>query len=91
VAESDPVLATSLGTKNLRRTMDLVLNAVPVKGEGYGDTADVYAAVLGQWTRELVHVTVVVGGVNAQNKHVGQGGRFIPQFPRRNRRKPSNS
>jgi len=82
VAESDPVLATSLGTKNLRRTMDLVLNAVPVKGEGYGDTADVYAAVLGQWTRELVHVTVVVGGVNAQNKHVGQEGPVYSPIPK---------
>jgi len=82
VAESDPVLATPLGTKNLRRTMDLVLNAVPVKGEGYGDTADVYAAVLGQWTRELVHVTVVVGGVNAQNKHVGQEGPVYSPIPK---------
>ncbi len=82
VAESDPVLATTLGTKNLRRTMDLVLNAVPVQGEGYGDTADVYAAVLGQWTRELVHVTVVVGGVNAQNKHAGQQGPVYSAIPK---------
>jgi hypothetical protein len=48
-------------------------------GEDYGDLDEMYGRVLGQWSTELSHVAAIVGGLNSQEKHVGQDGlRFTP-------------
>lgn len=79
VGDGDAVLATTLGTKNLKRVMGLLLHAVAKDGEDYSELNDVYQAVVGQWTRELNHVAAVVGGFDSQQKHGGQAGvRFTP-------------
>ncbi|MBL8231514.1 MAG: zinc-dependent metalloprotease [Bryobacterales bacterium] len=74
VGDADAVLATTLGTKNIKRVMGLLLNAVAKPGEDYSDLNDVYGAVVGQWTRELNHVAALVGGFDSQQKHGGQPG-----------------
>jgi hypothetical protein len=79
VGDADAVEATTLGTKNLQRVMDMLLSAVPRKDEDYDDLGAVYAAVLGQWNRELGHVAAIVGGFYSQQKVGGQDGvEFTP-------------
>jgi len=74
VGDADAVRATELGQRNLRRVMDLLLDAVPQKGKPYDDLEEVYGRVLGQWTREMNHVAALVGGFYSQQKHAGQDG-----------------
>ncbi len=79
VGDADAVQATTLGTRNLQRVMDMLLDAVPRPDENYEDLGAIYAGVLGQWNRELNHVAVLVGGFDSQDKYGGQPGvRFTP-------------
>lgn len=79
VGDADAVTATKLGMMNLQRVMDTMLvKATTAKpGETYEDLDEIYGAILGQWVLEMGHVAVIVGGVESQDKHVGQTG---PQF-----------
>jgi hypothetical protein len=80
VGDDDAVASTALGLKNLERVVAMLMPATSVKrGEDYGDLDELYGRVLGQWSTELSHVAAIVGGVNSQEKHVGQDGvRFTP-------------
>ena len=84
--DADAVQATTLGTKNLRRVMDMLLTAVPKKDENYDELGAVYAAALGQWNRELNHVAVIVGGFDSQEKVGGQAGVIFTPVPRERQR-----
>jgi hypothetical protein len=78
VGDGDPVLATTLGLKNLERVMANLLNATTKEGEDWAELEQVYARVLGQWSTELNHVSTLIGGVDSQDKHGGQAGvRFV--------------
>ncbi|MCS7023774.1 MAG: zinc-dependent metalloprotease [Bryobacteraceae bacterium] len=74
VGDADAVLATTLGTKNIKRILGFLLSAVAKDGEDYEDLNDIYGAVVLQWTRELNHVAALVGGFDSQQKHGGQPG-----------------
>jgi hypothetical protein len=80
VGDDDAVASTALGLKNLKRVVAMLMPATSVKrGEDYGDLDELYGRVLGQWSTELSHVAAIIGGVNSQEKHVGQDGvRFTP-------------
>jgi Met-zincin/Domain of unknown function (DUF5117)/Domain of unknown function (DUF5118) len=80
VGDDDAVASTALGLKNLARVVAMLMPATSVKrGEDYGDLDELYGRVLGQWSTELSHVAAIIGGVNSQEKHVGQDGvRFTP-------------
>jgi hypothetical protein len=79
VGDADAVTATTLGLKNLRRVMDLLLPATTHPGEDWDELDLVYGRALGQWSRELGHVAQIVGGYDSQQKHAGQDGvRFTP-------------
>ena len=79
VGDADAVTATSLGLKNLKRVMDLLLPATTHRGEDWDELALVYGRVLGQWARELGHVAQLVGGFDSQQRNAGQDGvRFTP-------------
>ena len=80
VGDDDAVASTALGLKNLERVVAMLVPATSVKrGEDYGDLDELYGRVLGQWSTELSHVAAIIGGVNSQEKHVGQDGvRFTP-------------
>lgn len=78
VGDSDAIMATTLGIKNLKRVADMLLPATSQPGEPYDDLQELYARMLGQWATELNHVTAIVGGFNSQQKHSGQDGvRFV--------------
>ncbi|MEE8587167.1 MAG: zinc-dependent metalloprotease, partial [Acidobacteriota bacterium] len=79
VGDADAVQATALGLKNLKRVADLLLEASTEPGENWDDLEELYGRLLGQWVREMVHVTALVGGFYSQQKHAGQEGvRFEP-------------
>ena len=74
VGDQDPVAATRLGLKNLRRTVGLLLGATQQWGEDYRELRHFRNALISQWGTECNHVVALVGGVHMQNKHFGQSG-----------------
>lgn len=79
VGDADAIASTTLGLKNLKRVMDLLLPATTHEGEDWDELGLVYGRVLGQWSREMGHVANIVGGFETQQKHGGQDGvRFTP-------------
>jgi len=79
VGDADAVQATALGVKNLQRIMGFVLETATKEGEDWEDLDRLYGRLLGQWSREMGHVTQLIGGFDSQQKHGGQQGvRFTP-------------
>ena len=79
VGDADAVHSTALGLKNLERVSDMLLDATIKPGEPYDDLQEVYERMLGQWVREMNHVTAVVGGFDTRQTVGGQGSmRFVP-------------
>lgn len=75
VGDSDAVMATTLGMKNLARVSNMLLTATSTKtGDPYDELSEVYGRMAAQWVLEMNHVTQVVGGVESQQKHIGQAG-----------------
>jgi hypothetical protein len=52
------------------------------EGDTDEDLSEVYGRVLSQWQLEMNHVAQVVGGLNSQEKVVGQEGRVFSLVPR---------
>ena len=80
VGDADAVASSTLGMKNLQRVGNMLLSATTTqKGEPYTDLQEVYGRLLGQWVLEMNHVAAIVGGLDSQQKHIGQEGvRFTP-------------
>jgi hypothetical protein len=79
VGDIDPVEATRLGIKNLKRVVDMLPGAVLKPGENYDQLDHMYTAVWSQLRLELGHVANLVGGYDSEPK-VGPvpGVRFTP-------------
>jgi hypothetical protein len=79
VGDIDPVMATTLGLKNLSRVSEMLLGATSTRvGDPWDELAEVYGRMVGQWTTEMNHVARLVGGFDSQQKHIGQNGvRFV--------------
>ncbi len=83
VGDADSVKSTAMGMKNLQRVAKLLMSATAWKeGETYEDLSEVYGRLLSQWQLEMGHVAQVVGGLNSQEKVVGQEGRVFNLVPR---------
>jgi hypothetical protein len=75
VGDADAVKATTLGVKNLKRTMAMLESATAWKdGTTYDDLEELYGRLIGQWATEMGHVARVIGGQYKQEKYVGQKG-----------------
>jgi hypothetical protein len=75
VGDADALKSTALGVKNLQRVARLMLTASTTeKGEPYEDLSELYGRMLGQWTLEMNHVAALVGGLESQQKNIGQEG-----------------
>ena len=79
VGDADAVMATTLGIKNLAQVSEMLMKATSYKtGEPWDELEEVYGRMVGQWTTEMGHVVRVIGGVDSQQKHIGQNGvRFV--------------
>jgi Met-zincin/Domain of unknown function (DUF5117)/Domain of unknown function (DUF5118) len=83
VGDADAVKSTALGVKNLQRVAKMLMpGAAWQEGETYEDLTDVYGRMLSQWTLEMNHVTQIVGGLNSQEKVIGQEGRVFTLVPK---------
>ncbi len=86
VGDADAVKSTSLGIRNIRRTMALLMPAAVRRGEDNSDLVELYEKLVDQWATEMEHVVNVVGGVEAREKYGSQPGpRFTPVSPQRQR------
>ncbi|MCZ8206027.1 zinc-dependent metalloprotease [Gemmatimonas sp.] len=75
VGDADAVQATTLGVKNLKRTMAMLESATAWKeGTTFDDLEELYGRLVGQWATEMGHVARVIGGQYKQEKYVGQKG-----------------
>ena len=75
VGDADAVKATTLGVKNLKRTMAMLEAATAWKdGSTYDDLEEMYGRTVGQWATEMGHVSRIIGGEYKQEKLVGQKG-----------------
>jgi hypothetical protein len=75
VGDDDAVKSTALGMKNLKRLAKMLVpltTAVPA--DSYEDLVGLYNGMIGQWSMEMNHVLMVVGGVAAETKHPEQAG-----------------
>jgi hypothetical protein len=79
VGDIDPVRATELGFKNLKRNMQWIQSATVKPTEDFDVMAELYNRQIGQFRTELGHVANLVGGMNSQEKYGDQPGpRFTP-------------
>ncbi len=85
VGDADAVKATTLGVKNLKRTMAMLEKATAWKeGSTFDDLEELYGRTVGQWATEMGHVARIVGGQYKQEKRVGQNGPvYTPVEPAR--------
>ena len=75
VGDADAVRATTLGMKNLARVSEMLMSATSSKkGDPWSELEEVYGRMVSQWTTEMNHVVRMVGGLNSQQKHIGQNG-----------------
>jgi hypothetical protein len=79
VGDADPVRATDLGFKNLKRNMQWIESATVKPTEDFDVLAELYGRQINQFRTELGHVANLVGGMNSQEKYGDQPGpRFTP-------------
>jgi hypothetical protein len=82
VGDSDAVMATGLGIKNLERVANMLIPATIRPGEPFDDLQELYDRLVGQWALELNHVVPIVGGFDSQQKTGGQQGVVFTPVPR---------
>ena len=78
---SDPIEATRYGLMNIDRIAKMLVPATTKYGEDYDLLRDTYADLVSQRTRELVHVTKLVGGVVETRNFAGRGGASFTPVP----------
>ncbi len=79
VGDADPVKATGWGMKSIRQIVPLLEEAAVHQGQDFEDLDLLYTRLIGQWSTELRHVAIMVGGADAQEKYAGQSGmRYTP-------------
>lgn len=77
VGDQDAVKATTLGLRNLKRLVPLLVSSTVREGENYDELALYYQRLIGQWSNEMRHVIPIIGGVESQELY-GTGVRFTP-------------
>lgn len=86
VGDADPVNATRLGLKNLKRVSQMLVQATSQPGEPYDELRDMWTQLLRQYVIEVRHVNQLVGGVYTRQKHSGQNGPSFTVVPRAQQR-----
>lgn len=77
VGDSDAVLSTTYGMRNLARVMAMLLDVTEQPGEDYSELEAMYGQAVGQWGRYMGHVAAIIGSAETQEKY-GTGTRFTP-------------
>ncbi|MEO5589644.1 MAG: zinc-dependent metalloprotease [Gemmatimonadaceae bacterium] len=74
VGDADPVKSTTLGYRNIKRTIGYVASAATIPGEDNSDLEELYDRTVGQWGTEGNHVATLIGGGTVQYKSGSQKG-----------------
>ncbi len=74
VGDADPVKSTTMGFKNIERTMGHIVGAAQRPGEDNSDLEEIYDRTVGQWATEANHVATMIGGGTVQYKNGSQTG-----------------
>jgi hypothetical protein len=84
VGSNNAVMATTLGVRNLMKVSDMLLKATSSRvGDPWEDLETAYGRLVTQWSTEMSHVVRVVGGLETQQLHIGQGdGMRVRTVPR---------
>jgi hypothetical protein len=86
IGDADAVKSTSLGIRNIKRIMPMLMTATVHPAEDNDDLTEIYSRLIAQWRNEVNHVVNVIGGSSSQEKYGNQPGpRFTP-FPRAKQR-----
>jgi hypothetical protein len=86
IGDADAVKSTSLGLRNIRRTMAFLMPATLRPTEDNSELAEIYDKLVDQWATEMEHVVNVVGGSETRERYGGQlGPRFTPVAASRQR------
>jgi hypothetical protein len=79
----DPVKASGYGVRNIKRLVPMLIPATTTdRLDNYDRLDDMYTELISQWSREMNHVAVVVGGVYQFTKYASQSGRVYQPVPR---------
>jgi hypothetical protein len=79
VGDIDPVQATTLGYKNLKRVVTMLPAAILKPGEDYEQFEHMYDAIWSQARLEMGHVANLIGGYDSEPKvGAAPGVRFTP-------------
>jgi len=79
----DPVRATRLGLENIKRLAPRLVPAATTNPyEDYDRLRALYEDLWAQWSREMGHVAVMVGGMWQETKKVAQAGPVYTPVPR---------
>ncbi|MDB4886496.1 MAG: peptidase and matrixin and adamalysin, partial [Gemmatimonadetes bacterium] len=82
VGDADPVKSTTLGFKNLERTVGYIMGAAVKPGEDNSDLREIYDRTVGQWATEAGHVATMIGGGTVQYKSGSQTGAVYTAMPK---------
>jgi len=74
VGDADPVKSSTLGFRNIRRTIDYIPAAAITPGEDNSDLRELYDRTVNQWATEANHVATLIGGATVQYKSGSQKG-----------------
>lgn len=77
----DAMRASELGLANLQVITENLIDWVEAPGEDFGDLAELYNNVIGQWRRYMGHVTTYIGGVHQTYKTFEQDGAVYEIVP----------
>jgi hypothetical protein len=78
---ADPIEATELGMKNIQRVALYLVDACCKPGEDYDLLRNMYSQLLSQRSRELSHVTGMIGGYEQINLYFGDADRVYHPIP----------
>jgi hypothetical protein len=88
VGDADPVESARLGLLNLRRVLDNLYAATTTEpGATYFQLAKLWKMLEGQYQTEMLGAVLQVGGLHAENRHVGQQGPVWSAIPAEQQRK----
>ena len=79
----DAVRATRYGLENIKRLATMLIPAATGdRLDNYDRLEELFNDLLAQWSREMGHVAVTVGGVFQETKYAGQAGLVYTPVPR---------
>lgn len=79
VGDDDAVKSTTMGLRNLKRLVPMLVPATTNATDDVAFTKEGYGRIFGQYTNEMRHVATLVGASTGQEKYGSQPGpRFTP-------------